>query len=81
MSAAQALPPKTQRAAAECPSALIPGRLLTPEEAAAKLNLSPKTLAKDRCTRQMGIPFVKFLRSVRYRDGDLDKFIADRVVA
>lgn len=56
------------------------GTLLTTNEAAYLLLLSPKTLDKDRCTRELGIPFVKIGRSVRYRRSDLEKFIAERVV-
>ena len=56
-------------------------RLLRNDEAAKFLNLSEKTLNKDRCTREIGIPFVKLGRAVRYRVSDLEKFIAERVVA
>lgn len=55
--------------------------LIDQVEAAQYLGLKPKTLAKDRCTREIGIPFVKIGRSARYRLSDLEKFVADRVVA
>ena len=55
--------------------------LMKNEDAAAYLGLSEKTLNTDRCTRAIGIPFVKMGRSVRYRLSDLEKFVADRVVA
>ena len=50
-------------------------------QAAEFLGFAEKTLEKDRCTRELGIPYVKLGRSVRYRLADLQKFIADRVVA
>lgn len=62
------------------PQSLASG-LLVPDQAAEFLGLKPKTLAKDRCTREIGIPYVKLGRSVRYRLSDLEKFISDRVVA
>lgn len=55
--------------------------LLDTDQAASILGFAPKTLAKDRCTREIGIPFVKLGRSCRYRLSDLEKFIADRVVS
>ncbi len=55
--------------------------LIDQVEAARFLGLRPKTLAKDRCTREIGIPFIKIGRSARYRMSDLEKFVADRVVA
>lgn len=55
--------------------------LLRPDEAADFLDLSKKTLDNDRCTRQLGIPFVKFGRSVKYRRSDLEAFVQKRVVA
>ena len=55
--------------------------LLTTREAAKVVALAEKTLEKDRCTREIGIPYVKLGRSVRYRRIDLDNFINDRVVA
>lgn len=54
--------------------------LLHTEQAAAFLGLSEKTLNNDRCTRKIGIPFVKIGRSIKYRRSDLEKFISDRVV-
>jgi len=65
---------------------IMPGRvsnerlMLTPE-AAEILGFAEKTLEKDRCTRELGIPYVKLGRAVRYRLTDLMKFIDERVVA
>jgi excisionase family DNA binding protein len=55
--------------------------LLITDQAAEYLGLKPKTLVKDRCTREIGIPFVKLGKSVRYRMADLERFVAERVVA
>ena len=60
------------------PSAPTP--LRTTEQAAERLGLAPKTLEKDRCTRSIGVPFVKLGKTVRYRDSDLDAFIASKLV-
>ncbi len=81
MSSVQILPPAAKRAeASPAPSRPTYANLRTEAEAAIRLSLSPKTLAKDRCTRQMGIPFVKINRAVRYKDEDLDQFIESRRV-
>jgi len=54
--------------------------LLTEAEAAAFLKFKPQTLRKDRSnkTKLLGLPFVKIGRSVRYRQEDLDRYIAQR---
>lgn len=39
--------------------------------AAAFLNLSPKTIEKDRCVPSLKLPYVKMGRAVRYRRSDL----------
>jgi hypothetical protein len=52
--------------------------LLVPEDAANFLGFKASTLANDRCTRKIGIPFLKFGRTVRYRLSDLEKFVASR---
>lgn len=70
------------------PSSAVQAQSITPaaglinqDAAALFLGFSPKTLAKDRCTREIGIPYVKMGRSVRYRLADLQKFVDDRRVA
>lgn len=40
--------------------------LLTPEQAAQFLGLSPRTLSVWRCTGRWNLPFVKIGRTVRY---------------
>jgi predicted DNA-binding transcriptional regulator AlpA len=53
-------------------------RLLTAKDAASILRLSPSWLAKSRM-RGDGPPYVKFGRSVRYREGDLAEWTTTRV--
>ncbi|WP_116598996.1 helix-turn-helix domain-containing protein [Primorskyibacter marinus] len=48
--------------------------LLTQDEVAAYLRISPKTLERDRWLGQ-GLPFLKVGRSVRYRASDLLEFV------
>jgi predicted DNA-binding transcriptional regulator AlpA len=55
-------------------------RLLTAGDVARITGLSADTLAQWRSQRR-GIPFIKLSRNVvRYRHGDLDKWLAERVV-
>jgi hypothetical protein len=53
--------------------------LLTQREAAMSLRLSVRTLERMRVTGN-GPRFVKCNRSIRYQQGDLDAWIASRVV-
>jgi hypothetical protein len=53
--------------------------LLTQREAALALRLSERTLERLRVTGT-GPRFVKAGRSIRYREGDLEVWIAGRVV-
>jgi len=55
-------------------------RLLTQVEAARLLQLSERTLERLRVSGA-GPQFVKAGRSVRYREIDLEAWIADRVVS
>lgn len=55
--------------------------LLDNNQAAKFLGLSVSTINKDRCVRNIGIPFVKMGRAVRYRQSDLIQFVNSRVVA
>ena len=50
--------------------------LITPEQAAEYLCMSPKTMNKWRSTGENNIPYSKIGRSVRYRLSDLDAYIA-----
>lgn len=59
---------------------IAPTTLRTTEEAAAYLKLKPATLATWRATNRQRLTFVKLGSQVRYRQSDLDKFIADNLV-
>lgn len=55
--------------------------LLTREQAAAYLGLSPQTLSNWASTGRGGIPYVRVsARAVRYRQSDLDRWLADRTM-
>jgi predicted DNA-binding transcriptional regulator AlpA len=54
--------------------------LLTQKETASVLRLSERTLERLR-TSGLGPKFVRCSRSIRYRQSDLDEWIASRVVA
>jgi excisionase family DNA binding protein len=56
-------------------------RLLTSREVANLLGLkNEKTLAVWRCTGRHDLPYVKYGRSVRYRESDIQQFVADRLI-
>lgn len=55
-----------------------PHRLMTTQELAEFLKVSPSYLNKDRLTGR-GIPFVKIGASVRYRLSDVLRFTEGRV--
>lgn len=54
--------------------------LLTEIEAAAKLGIKPETLQNWRSTKRYPLAYLKIGRSVRYRNSDLDRFLASRTV-
>ena len=55
-------------------------RLLTPEDVAAMTGLSVETLAQWR-SQKRGPPYLKISRNcVRYRQSDLDGWVAERIV-
>jgi len=55
-------------------------RLLTAEDVSEIIGLSVETLAQWRSQRK-GIPFLKLSRNViRYQQGDLDAWLAQRIV-
>lgn len=56
-----------------------PNELLTPAEAAKKLKVSERCLTEWRYRRH-GPPFVKAMKAVRYRAGDLDAWIKAQTV-
>ena len=63
-------------------TALLPGpRLLTREEAAAVLGLSPQTLSNWASTGAGGLPYVQVSRrAIRYRLSDLEAWLAARTM-
>lgn len=50
-------------------------KLLTTEEAAALVGLSPETLANHRTSGKSGLKFLRLGRSVRYRQSDLEAWL------
>jgi excisionase family DNA binding protein len=52
----------------------------TRQEAADYLGVKFHTLEVWACTGRYNIPYIKFGRSVRYKKGDLDKFIESCIV-
>lgn len=55
--------------------------LLSTPEAAALLNIKPGTLEVWRANKRYPLPFVRVGRTIRYRRGDLVRFIEQRTVA
>ncbi len=55
---------------------IIPSNLLAAAEAADYLGVQPQTLAAWRSAGRYGLPFVKVGRLVKYRQSDLDEFLA-----
>jgi excisionase family DNA binding protein len=53
-------------------------KLLTEQEAADLLTVSPGTLSVWRCTRRYALRFIKVGRAVRYRESDILAFIESR---
>lgn len=56
-------------------------QLLNESQAAQVLGIAPNTLAVWRCTGRYNLPYIKIGRLVRYRAGDLKRFINGRVHA
>jgi hypothetical protein len=52
--------------------------MLTQEEAADLLSISPATLATWRCTGRYDLPFVRIGRAIRYLEADVLAFINKR---
>lgn len=50
--------------------------LIDENAVAIKLGVSRATLQAWRCTRRVNLPFIKVGRLVRYRQEDIDAFIA-----
>ena len=49
--------------------------LLTPDDVAEMLDVSPQTLASWRTTGRYDLPFLRIGRLVRYRRSDIDEFL------
>ncbi len=54
-------------------------RLLTPNQVADLLTVTPHTLAVWRCEGRYNLPYTKTGRLVRYREEDVQQFIRDRM--
>jgi excisionase family DNA binding protein len=54
--------------------------LLTQDEAAAYLRLAAQTLANDRTTHRLGIPFIRMGRAIRYPKAEIDNWRESRTV-
>ncbi len=54
-------------------------RLLTKEDVSEILGVTVGTLAVWRATKRYKLPYVKSGRLVRYRDSDVQAFIASRI--
>ncbi len=54
--------------------------LLTTEEAAAYLGVKPRSLEVWRCVKRYGIPYVKVGRLIKYRQSELDAWLASRTI-
>ena len=57
-----------------------PSDLLTQEQAASVLGISPGTLEQWRTTHRYRLPYIKVGSRVRYRRSDLETFIVSRTV-
>lgn len=54
--------------------AVLP-KLLTPEDVAGWLGVTPHTLAVWRCSKRAGLAYIKVGGLVRYRSSDVEAFI------
>lgn len=53
-------------------------KLLTPEQVADLLGVTPHTLAVWRCERRYNLPYVKVGRLVRYHADAVERFLMER---
>lgn len=58
----------------------IKGDLLNTEQAAVYLGVTPRTLEVWRCVKRHAIPYIKVGRLVKYRQTDLDAWLASHTV-
>jgi excisionase family DNA binding protein len=54
--------------------------LLTNDQAAAYLGVTPRTLEVWRCTKRHNIPYIKVGRLVKYRQNALDSWLIARTI-
>ncbi len=54
--------------------------LLTNDEAAAYIGVTPRTLEVWRSTKRYPIPYLKVGRLVKYRQESLDRFLLSRTI-
>lgn len=52
-------------------------RLLSVEEAAQRLGVSPRSLADKRFRARLGLPGVKISRRVGFAEGDIERLIRE----
>jgi excisionase family DNA binding protein len=55
-------------------------QLLTPQEAAAELGVSPGTLSIWRCAKRYPLKYIRVGSRIRYRLRDIEQFLESRVV-
>jgi excisionase family DNA binding protein len=61
-------------------TAANPNELLNEEQTAKLIGVAEQTLAGWRCNGRYGLPFVKVGRLVRYKRGDVMKWLDKRTV-
>ena len=54
-------------------------QLLTTQQAAEYLAVTPSILVNWRCTKRVKVPYLKIGNAVRYRKSDLDKFLEQQI--
>ena len=61
-------------------TAILPSPLLTRDQAAEYIGVKPQTLAAWACTQRHDLPFIRVGRLCKYRQADLDAWLASRTV-
>ena len=64
---------------ADMASTLFKKNLMTPKEVADYLGVSTETLNVWRCTKRYDLAYIKAGRLVRYRNEDVEAFVASRM--
>jgi excisionase family DNA binding protein len=60
---------------------IVMTELLSTEEAARRLDVTPGTLMVWRCTKRYPLKFIRIGRKVRYRAADVEEFLKERTVS